>query len=98
MTTTEIRTHLDSLAEERAAALAWGADSIPAYLVDGGVHRERRRGAHDGEHPLDGRARGHHEVQSQLARAELAAHRVEQVDPGAVEVGHGDEVDDQPQL
>ena len=34
MTTTEIRTHLDSLAEERAAALAWGADSIPAYLDD----------------------------------------------------------------
>ena len=34
MTTTEIRTHLDSLAEERAAALAWGADAIPAYLED----------------------------------------------------------------
>jgi len=34
MTTTEIRTHLDSLAEERAAALAWGADSIPTYLDD----------------------------------------------------------------
>ena len=34
MTTTEIRTHLDSLAEERAAALAWGADAIPAYLAD----------------------------------------------------------------
>ena len=34
MTTTEIRTHLDSLAEERAAALAWGADAIPAYLDD----------------------------------------------------------------
>jgi hypothetical protein len=34
MTTTEIRTHLDTLAEERAAALAWGADAIPAYLDD----------------------------------------------------------------
>ena len=34
MTTTEIRTHLDSLAEERAAALAWGADAIPAYIDD----------------------------------------------------------------
>jgi hypothetical protein len=34
MTTTEIRTHLDTLAEERLAALAWGADAIPAYLDD----------------------------------------------------------------
>jgi hypothetical protein len=34
MTTTEIRIHLDSLAEERAAAVAWGADAIPAYLDD----------------------------------------------------------------
>jgi hypothetical protein len=34
MTTTEILTRLDSLAEERAAARAWGADSIPAYLED----------------------------------------------------------------
>ncbi len=34
MTTTEIRTHLDTLAEERAAALAWGADAIPAYIDD----------------------------------------------------------------
>jgi hypothetical protein len=34
MTTTEIRTHLDTLADERAAALAWGADAIPAYLED----------------------------------------------------------------
>jgi hypothetical protein len=34
MTTTEIRTHRDTLAEERAAALAWGADAIPAYLDD----------------------------------------------------------------
>ena len=34
MTTSEIKTHLDSLAEERAAALAWGAHSIPAYLDD----------------------------------------------------------------
>jgi hypothetical protein len=34
MTTTELRTHLDTLAEERAAALAWGADAIPAYLDD----------------------------------------------------------------
>jgi hypothetical protein len=34
MTTTEIRSHLDDLAEERAAALAWGADAIPAYIAD----------------------------------------------------------------
>jgi len=34
MTTTEIRTHLNSLAEERAAALEWGADAIPAYIDD----------------------------------------------------------------
>ena len=34
MTTTEIRIHLDSLAEERIAALAWGADAIPAYIDD----------------------------------------------------------------
>ncbi len=34
MTTTEIRNHLDDLAEERAAALAWGADAIPAYIDD----------------------------------------------------------------
>ncbi len=34
MTTTEIRTHLDTLADERAAALAWGADAIPAYIDD----------------------------------------------------------------
>jgi hypothetical protein len=30
MTTTEIRSHLNSLATERAAALEWGADAIPA--------------------------------------------------------------------
>jgi hypothetical protein len=34
MTTSEIRTHLDDLAAERAAAVAWGADAIPAYLED----------------------------------------------------------------
>jgi hypothetical protein len=34
MTTTEIRNHLDVLAEERAAALAWGADAISAYIDD----------------------------------------------------------------
>ncbi len=34
MTTTEIRNHLDDLADERAAALAWGADAIPAYIDD----------------------------------------------------------------
>ena len=34
MTTTEIRSRLDELSEERAAALAWGADAIPAYLDD----------------------------------------------------------------
>ena len=34
MTATEIRSHLDALAEERAAAVAWGADAIPAYLDD----------------------------------------------------------------
>jgi hypothetical protein len=32
MTTTEIRTHLDTLAAERSAARAWGADAIPAYF------------------------------------------------------------------
>ena len=32
MTTTEIRSHLVTLAEERAAALAWGADAIPSYM------------------------------------------------------------------
>jgi hypothetical protein len=34
MTTAEIRIRLHSLAEERAAALAWGADAIPAYIDD----------------------------------------------------------------
>src|SRR5690348_7109246 len=34
MTATDIRSHLETLAEERAAALAWGADAIPAYLAD----------------------------------------------------------------
>jgi hypothetical protein len=34
MSTIEIRSRLDALAEERAAALAWGADAIPAYLAD----------------------------------------------------------------
>ena len=34
MTTTEIRNHLDTLAEERAAAFAWGVDAIPAYIAD----------------------------------------------------------------
>lgn len=34
VTTTEIRTHLNALAEERAAALEWGADAIPAYIDD----------------------------------------------------------------
>jgi len=34
MTTTEIRSHLDALAEERAAALEWGASAIPAYVAD----------------------------------------------------------------
>ena len=34
MTATEIRSHLDTLAEERAAALAWGAAAIPAYIAD----------------------------------------------------------------
>ena len=34
MTTTEIRNHLDELAEERAAALAWGADAISSYMSD----------------------------------------------------------------
>jgi len=34
MTTTEIRSHLNSLATERAAALEWGADAIPAYIDD----------------------------------------------------------------
>ena len=34
MTTTEIRIHLHALAEERTAALEWGADAIPAYIAD----------------------------------------------------------------
>ena len=34
MTTTEIRSRLSELSEERAAAIAWGADAIPAYIDD----------------------------------------------------------------
>jgi len=34
MTTTEIRIHLDALAEERAAAVQSGADAISAYATD----------------------------------------------------------------
>jgi hypothetical protein len=34
MTATEIRTRLEALTEERHAALAWGADAIPAYMDD----------------------------------------------------------------
>jgi hypothetical protein len=34
MTTTQIRSRLDELAAEHAAARAWGADAIPAYLDD----------------------------------------------------------------
>ena len=34
MTTTEIRSRLSALAEEREAAIAWGADVIPAYIDD----------------------------------------------------------------
>ena len=34
MTATDIRSHLETLAEERAAALAWGAAAIPAYIAD----------------------------------------------------------------
>ena len=33
-TTTEIRTRLDELEAEAAAAAAWGADAIPAYVDD----------------------------------------------------------------
>jgi hypothetical protein len=47
-TTTEIRIHLDSLAEERLAALAWGADAIPAYLDDLEREIEGYRGAYVG--------------------------------------------------
>jgi hypothetical protein len=32
MTATDIRNRLEVLHEERAAALAWGADAIPAYM------------------------------------------------------------------
>jgi hypothetical protein len=32
MTATQIRSRLDALTEERAAALAWGADAIPSYM------------------------------------------------------------------
>ena len=48
MTTAEIRTHLDSLAEERAAAIAWGADRIPAYLDDLQREIDDYRGAYVG--------------------------------------------------
>ena len=34
LTTSEIRSHLETLAEERAAALEWGADAIPTYIAD----------------------------------------------------------------
>jgi hypothetical protein len=34
MTATELRSHLDALTEERAAAIAWGAAGIPAYAAD----------------------------------------------------------------
>jgi hypothetical protein len=34
MTTTEIRSHLHALAAERSAAVAWGADAIPAYFEE----------------------------------------------------------------
>jgi hypothetical protein len=34
MTATDIRNRLEALNEERHAALAWGADAIPAYMDD----------------------------------------------------------------
>ena len=40
--------HLDTLAEERAAAMAWGADAIPAYLDDLEREIEDYRGAYIG--------------------------------------------------
>jgi hypothetical protein len=33
MTTIQIRSHLEDLAAERSAALAWGADSIGTYFA-----------------------------------------------------------------
>ena len=34
MTTSEIRSRLSALTDEHAAAIAWGADAIPAYIDD----------------------------------------------------------------
>jgi hypothetical protein len=48
MTTAEILTRLDSLAEERAAALEWGADAIPAYMDDLQREIEHYNGAYVG--------------------------------------------------
>src|SRR3954454_15318848 len=48
MTATAIRSHLETLAEERAAAVAWGADSIPAYIADLDAEIDAYRAAYVG--------------------------------------------------
>ena len=48
MTATDIRSHLITLAEERAAALAWGADAIPAYIADLDAEIDAYRAAYVG--------------------------------------------------
>jgi len=48
MTTTELRTQLDALSEERNAALAWGVDAIPAYAEDLAREIEAVRAAYVG--------------------------------------------------
>lgn len=48
MTTTEIRTRLDELEAEAAAAAAWGADGIPAYFDSLRREIEHYRGAYVG--------------------------------------------------
>ena len=46
--TTDIRSHLETLAEERAAAMAWGADAIPAYIADLDAEIDAYRAAYVG--------------------------------------------------
>jgi hypothetical protein len=48
MTATDIRSHLETLAEERAAAKAWGADAIPAYIADLDAEIDAYRAAYVG--------------------------------------------------
>ena len=48
MTATEIRSRLDELEAEAAAAAAWGADAIPAYADDLRRELEHYRAAYVG--------------------------------------------------